>query len=337
MNLDPTTSNFNNLVLPITALINDANFRDINSFSFGQTVSIPSEVTPKLAHKIKVLRFLNPPQVFESCFYVYRQHEVIEGIKTNITSIFIHHDSVTEVIGMVHQLGQDEDSINFYDNVTKETYLKIAEIAQQKGIRNTVIFFNNNFFYLNTKHLTDDFFDDLSKKHNLTAWFAMAEYDSRISNIGHQIAYDAISELRIQFTDSKATNTQIAVIPSFKRDFGASNEALEKYIDIQNTLSFAQYDILTFEQKENDFKIKLQQFIRSKMKIQRVASELAIYLDEFYLENRHILQLNMAKRKQLLSAYLVYNKNDLSSLTLESLNRFIQRKNTENLIQQQKY
>lgn len=323
-----------NYCQPLESFLNKTDFKPINLFSFGKTESIKSLVSSGLVHKIKVLRLINQPHIVESCFYIHRLHETINGIKTNFTSIFIHHNNKTEIHGLIHQQVND-DSVKFYDEITKDTYLKLFELAFTKNITKTVFFFNNNFFYLNTKHLSDDFFSDLSEKYKLDAWFALTDYDSRISNIGHLTAYNTIAKLKGIFVEKNLKQIQLEVTPSVKRDFTLSSEAFNKFIDIKNCLSLAKYDILCADQRENAFIITRDKCIRSNAKAQRTASELSCYLDEYYIEADQVIHLPIAKRKQLLTAYLVHYRTDLSTLDLNSLNRFIQRKNSENILSKQ--
>lgn len=333
-NHETVQSNIENYCQPIASFLNKTDFKPMNLFSFGKTESIKSIVSSGLIHKIKVLRLINQPHVIESCFYIHRLHETINGIKTNFTSIFLHHDNKTEIYGLIHQQSGD-DSVKFYDETTKDTYLKLFELAFTKNISKTVFFFNNNFFYLNTKHLSDSFFTKLSEKYKLDAWFALTDYDSRISNIGHLTAYNTIAKLKGIFTEKNLKQIQLEVTPSIKRDFPLSSEAFNKFIDIKNCLGLAEYDILCAEQRENEFISTRDKCIRSNSKAQRIASELSPYLDEYYIEADQIVHLPIAKRKQLLTAYLVHYRTDLNTLDLNSLNRFIQRKNSENILSKQ--
>lgn len=328
---DASTQSFKNLIQPLNSFLNNNDFKQINTFSFGKTENIKSLISTGLVHKFKVLRLINQPHIVDSCFYIHRLHETIDGVKTNFTSIFLHHDNLTEIYGLVHQQA-DSDSVKFYDDITKDTYLKLFEIALNKNISKTVFFFNNNFFYLNTKHLSDDFFQDNFNKYKVEAWFALTDYDSRISNIGHLTAYNTISKLKGIFLDKSLKQIQLEVTPLIKREFPISSEAFNKFLDIKNSLSFAQYNILSAEQRMKDFISTRDKCIRSNTKTQRIASELSIYLDEYYIDADQVIDMPIAKRKQLLNAYLVHYRTNLSTLDLDSLNRFIQRKNSENIL-----
>lgn len=327
-------SNLYSYCKPLESFLNTVDFKPMNLFSFGKTESIKSLVSSGLVHKVKVLRLINQPHVVESCFYIHRQHETINGIKTNFTSIFLFHNNKTEIFGLVHQQISD-DSVSFYDEITKDTYLKLFELSFMKKISKTVFFFNNNFFYLNTKHLSGDFFIELSNKYKLEAWFALTDYDSRISNIGHLTAHNTIPKLKDIFAEKNLKQIQLEVTPSIKPNFPLSSEAFNKFIDIKNCLSLAEYDILCSDQRESSFISTRDKCIRSNSKSQRIATELAPYLDEYYIEGDQLIHLPITKRKQLLTAYLVHYRTDLKTLDLNSLNRFIQRKNSENILSKQ--